>query len=116
MKTQIILLCTAVAMAFSAATVAATDAYLADRHAARQVTCNMCHTKSMNAKPEQQDCLKCHGGSYAELAKKTDKSDINPHDTHLGEADCTDCHSGHKKPKLVCDGCHEDFGNELRVP
>ncbi len=115
MKTQITLLCAAVAMAIAGAASAA-DGFLADRHAGRQVACTMCHTKSATSKPEQNDCLKCHGGSYAELAKKTDKTDINPHDTHLGEADCLECHSGHKKPKLVCDGCHEDFGNDLRVP
>ena len=44
---------------------------------------------------------------HAALAKQTESDDINPHDTHLGEAQCVTCHSGHKLPKLSCDNCHE---------
>lgn len=93
----------------------AADDFLADRHAKKGIACNMCHVKSPTEKPVMGDCLKCHGGSYAELAKRTDKGDLNMHETHLGEAQCSECHSGHKQPRLVCDSCHEDFGN-VRVP
>lgn len=54
-----------------------------------------------------QNCLKCHGGSYEKLAEQTAGGDINYHNTHLGPIACTECHQGHKPPKLVCDQCHE---------
>lgn len=46
--------------------------------------------------------------------KKTDESDINPHATHMGEPECSECHSGHKQPRLVCDNCHEF--TDIKVP
>lgn len=48
------------------------------------------------------------------LAARTDKNDINPHDSHLENLDCGACHHGHKKPVLACDECHE-FTN-IKVP
>jgi len=100
------LLCAAALLAGSVS--AADKPMLADRHVARGVTCQNCH---LGQKPtnevDMSTCLKCHGGSYAALAKQTESDDINPHDTHLGEAQCVTCHSGHKLPKLSCDNCHE---------
>ena len=61
--------------------------------------------KYFNVTP--QNCLKCHGGSYEKLAEQTAGGDINYHNTHLGPIACTECHQGHKPPKLVCDQCHE---------
>lgn len=88
--------------------------FLADRHAARQVPCTGCHKGAPNADVDMSMCLKCHGGSYAELAKSSESDDINPHDTHLGEAQCVTCHQGHKPPKLSCDNCHEF--PDIKVP
>ena len=88
------LLCAAALLAGSVS--AADKPMLADRHVARGVTCQNCH-------PGQKPT----SGSYAALAKQTESDDINPHDTHLGEAQCVTCHSGHKLPKLSCDNCHE---------
>ena len=41
----------------------------------------------------------------AKVAAKTDKNDINPHDSHV---------EGHKKPQLLCDQCREF--TKIRVP
>ena len=93
----------------------AAEHFLADRHIDRGLKCENCH---IGAKPDanvdMKTCLQCHGGSYAALAKKTESDDINPHDTHLGEAQCVTCHQGHKPPQLSCDNCHEFDG--IKVP
>lgn len=65
------------------------------------------------SKQFEYGCLKCHV-SYEKLAARTDKNDINPHDSHLENLDCGACHHGHKKPVLACDECHE-FTN-IKVP
>ncbi len=86
---------------------------LADRHAARGVSCQACHTQMPPKAPGNDACAACHGG-YAQLAKRTDKKDINPHDSHVEDPSCNQCHSGHKKPRLLCDQCHEF--TDIRVP
>ena len=93
----------------------AADAFLADRHVGRGLKCESCHN-SMPPKAQgvTKQCLACHGGSYAKLAEKTADADMNPHDTHLGEIECSDCHQGHKPPRLVCDQCHEF--RDMKVP
>ena len=87
--------------------------FLADRHAGRSVKCESCHKESPPKAPANAECLACHG-PMAKLAARTDKKDINPHASHVEEARCTECHSGHKKPKLLCDQCHEF--KDIRVP
>jgi len=94
-------------------TAGAAEGFLSDRHVGRGVTCESCHTTMPPKAVNGDTCLKCHG-PYSALAKKTDDKDINPHDTHLGEADCSLCHKGHKKPVLACDECHEF--RDMRVP
>lgn len=88
--------------------------FLADRHAERGVQCTGCHKGAPSADVDMTMCLQCHGGTYAELAKRTESEDINPHDTHLGEAQCVTCHRGHKPPQLSCDACHEF--TDIQVP
>lgn len=87
--------------------------WLADRHVERgNGECASCHPTQLSADVSSETCLKCHG-SYADLANKTSKGNINPHDNHMGEQPCTVCHQGHKPPQLICDGCHEF---SMRVP
>ncbi len=104
------------ALAFSiAGSACAADKFLADRHIDRGLKCQSCHTGAKpDANVDMKTCLQCHGGSYAALAKQTESDDINPHDTHLGEAQCVTCHQGHKPPRLSCDSCHEF--EDIRVP
>ncbi len=100
-------------LAFGSQCAFANGSMLADRHGARALKCEMCHKTQPPKIVKTEDCLACHG-SYEKLAERTDKNDINPHDSHVEDAACTDCHSGHKKPRLLCDQCHE-FTN-IKVP
>ncbi len=101
------------AMAFSLTAAAADGKMLADRHADRGVKCESCHTQMPPKAPANEACATCHGG-YAQLAKRTAKKDINPHDSHVEDPSCNQCHSGHKKPRLLCDQCHEF--TDIKVP
>lgn len=98
---------------FCAGSASAADKLLADRHMERLGKCEACHKTMPPKQLSSKDCLSCHG-SYEKLAARTDKNDINPHDSHLEDPDCGQCHRGHKKPLLACDECHE-FKN-IRVP
>jgi len=98
---------------FFATNVAAGD-FLADRHAQLGVKCAQCHSEKVPAKaPAMQKCLVCHGGSYEELAKLTEKKEINPHYTHIGDKECVVCHKGHKASELICNDCHKF---KIKVP
>ncbi len=51
-------------------------------------------------------CMTCHG-DYKKLANK--EKHFDPHASHLSDRspiNCTVCHTGHAKPKLVCNDCH----------
>ncbi len=108
------LLVTALFCALLGAESSSAAGFLADRHAARGAACASCHKDGPASAVDMTECLACHGGSYAKLAQRTDKSDINPHETHLGEAQCTACHAGHRAPQLACDNCHEF--PDIKVP
>lgn len=95
-------------------TAGAADKLLADRHAERGVKCESCHVSMPPAAiVKNEACLKCHV-SYEKIAERTDEGDINPHASHVEDASCAECHSGHKKPRLLCDQCHEF--TDIRVP
>ncbi|KPZ71754.1 Fumarate reductase flavoprotein subunit precursor [Shewanella sp. P1-14-1] len=75
--------------------------------------CQTCHVtgkmkdikKSMTDSQthENAQCQDCHG-SYADLVN--DKLEFDPHASHLGDINCTSCHTGHAKPELTCNNCH----------
>ena len=70
--------------------------------------CETCHAgQTQKAAPSQKTCLKCHG-SYEALAKKTAKpgEKFNPHDSHMGRIECTQCHSMHATSHYICRDCH----------
>ncbi|MCL1146150.1 flavocytochrome c [Shewanella sp. 10N.261.52.F9] len=52
---------------------------------------------------ENAQCKSCHG-SYEDLAN--DKLAFDPHTSHLGDINCTSCHTAHAKPQLTCNNCH----------
>lgn len=56
-----------------------------------------------------EKCTMCHG-SFDKLADK--KKHIDPHGSHLGNVNCTVCHSAHTAPKLICNDCHT-FNNKM---
>ncbi|MGV8084579.1 MAG: cytochrome c3 family protein [Coriobacteriia bacterium] len=56
-------------------------------------------------------CLKCHG-AYDDLAEKTadylGQPGVNPHEAHLGQLPCYDCHRMHDQSQMYCSNCHVD--------
>ena len=75
------------------------------KHAAKGVSCEACHkTKAPNGAAKASSCNACH--SYGDLAKKTEKVNPNPHDSHAGEIRCTLCHKEHKVSENYCIQCH----------
>ncbi|QYJ87079.1 flavocytochrome c [Shewanella mesophila] len=84
----------------------AKDQSLANFHADMD-SCQSCHSKPIKVSDsethENQQCRSCHG-SYEELANE--KLKFDPHASHLGDINCTSCHSGHSKPQLTCNNCH----------
>ena len=95
-----------VLFALSAQTFAA-DAFLADRHQAKGLKCDACHTAAPAKGVTLETCLKCHGGTYQKLAASTRKGEVNFHETHMGDTPCSECHKGHKASSLVCNECHD---------
>jgi fumarate reductase flavoprotein subunit len=94
-------------------TLAAEGAFLADKHKDRGTDCSGCHKKDL---PKQDVpmavCVGCHG-DYRKVAAKTDKLDPNPHESHLGAAECRKCHQAHKPSVNACNECHEF---DMKVP
>jgi hypothetical protein len=88
--------------------------FLADRHQAKGMNCATCHKESPpKAAVPSDTCMKCHGNAE-KLAEKTSAvKPANPHDSHLGEVACDQCHRGHKAPVNACAQCHT-FG--FKVP
>lgn len=84
------------------------NAYLAGLHKKNGVSCSDCHGTPLkvddNESALNQNCRNCHGG-FPGLAAKT-KEHINPHQSHLGETNCTACHKGHVASKAYCNYCH----------
>lgn len=54
----------------------------------------------------KEECLKCHR-SYESLAQRTSDLDPNPHESHLGEVDCSICHKSHTTSEVYCNQCHQ---------
>jgi nitrate/TMAO reductase-like tetraheme cytochrome c subunit len=93
---------------FALATIAVAGNHLADRHAQNGVECAGCHVEKVPSKaPKMDTCLKCHGGSYEELAKAPAEKKPNPHYTHVGDKECIVCNKGHKAPEFFCNDCHK---------
>ncbi len=92
--------------------------FLDARHYSGNITCTSCHDKDILGENtvENRRCLDCHG-PLAELVAKTtplEFSDRNPHNSHLGEINCTVCHAGHAESKIYCLECHPKF--EMKLP
>ncbi|QOX80755.1 flavocytochrome c [Trichlorobacter lovleyi] len=83
---------------------------LAELHKAKQIGCADCHgtakkiTVDDSEKGINQSCVGCHGDLEAVGAKA--KGPINPHKSHLGQPNCTACHSGHSRSQAYCLKCH----------
>lgn len=97
----------------------AASAYTDNMHAKASVTCANCHGKefpTFDVTVRNKKCLECHG-PMDQLAKKTEPpefKDRNPHQSHLGEIECTVCHKAHKESKVYCLDCHKKFEMTIR--
>lgn len=114
MKMYFCALVTALAASLTAINVSASDAkFLANRHVARGVTCEQCHTDVAKGtlkidKNRYEACVQCHGW-YDKVAAKTQPAnpeEMNPHSQHDGNLPCSTCHKGHKPGENYCANCH----------
>jgi hypothetical protein len=58
-----------------------------------------------------EKCLQCHEhNSYTDLASRTEwlveKIQRNPHKSHYGELECSNCHNMHRPSEDYCSQCH----------
>jgi hypothetical protein len=86
------------------------------KHLQLGLGCASCHavSKPSVAAPASA-CVKCHANSgdrYVGLGAKKYVGDggaiktVNPHQTHLVELPCTDCHKTHAASVIYCNECH----------
>lgn len=102
---------------------------LVSKHKAQGLGCESCHERDAATVKEEEKrykskdysdpieqrqyeaefCLKCHE-SYQAVAERTshlkEEWGRNPHESHLGEIDCSECHKMHGPSKFVCAECH----------
>jgi hypothetical protein len=81
---------------------------LPDHHAKAGVHCFDCHQEEKPTKKAvaSESCMTCHG-DYPAMKALTKDVKPNPHDSHLGEIPCTECHHQHQPPVAKCVECHE---------
>jgi fumarate reductase flavoprotein subunit len=86
---------------------AAQGASLAATHKDKKVSCGACHGKSTvvddNETVVNSQCISCHGTMKDKGAAA---ANINVHKSHLGDINCTVCHSGHTQSRAYCLKCH----------
>lgn len=110
---------------------------LVSAHAAAGLVCSDCHDRDAETVKQENSvyksgkyedplsereydadfCLRCHE-SYEAVAKRSaglkEKLGRNPHESHLGEIDCSQCHKMHRRSKFICSECHKsDYGKLL---
>ncbi|MBP7617347.1 MAG: cytochrome c3 family protein [Geothrix sp.] len=77
-------------------------------HAKAGVHCYDCHQEEKPSKKAvaSDSCMTCHG-DYPAMKVLTKDAKPNPHDSHLGEIPCTECHRQHQAPVVKCLECHQ---------
>lgn len=84
--------------------------FLAGTHVkGKTAACADCHgaAGTLNDTETQANiaCVSCHG-TLEDMGKVTNKTEINPHQSHLGKINCTACHGGHEPSAVYCNYCH----------
>ena len=81
---------------------------LPPHHVKAGVHCFDCHHEEKPTKKAvaSESCMVCHG-DYPAMRALTKDAKPNPHDSHLGEIACTECHRQHQPPVVMCLECHE---------
>jgi hypothetical protein len=77
-------------------------------HAKAGVHCYNCHHEEKPTKKAvaSDSCMTCHG-DYPAMKEVTRHLPVNPHDSHVGEIACTECHRQHQPPVVKCLECHQ---------
>ena len=117
------------------------DAYhdselLSHAHAKAKVECIDCHENGIGDKIQEtvwyvtddfddppykrafpnEMCTKCHNNIDEIVAKTSfEEGKVNPHNSHIGDLVCSDCHKMHDKSRAVCSDCH-DFAFLQELP
>jgi fumarate reductase flavoprotein subunit len=79
------------------------------KHVKAGVGCGDCHGAGAPTKaPKMAACVTCHG-DFPVVAALTKALPANPHDSHMDDPDCTECHRQHRPPVVKCQTCHADF-------
>jgi hypothetical protein len=79
------------------------------KHIEAGLVCSSCHQEDPPAKPPKMAvCVSCHG-DFSAMAEITKALPVNPHDSHMDDPDCTQCHRQHQPPVVKCLDCHPDF-------
>ena len=84
-------------------------AYLAGVHTKKGLDCAACHTTNVISDSETEinkQCVICHG-SLEQMGAETSTQSPNPHKSHIGQMQCTACHSGHVPSVAYCTNCHD---------
>lgn len=84
-------------------------AYLAGVHTKKGLDCAACHTTNVISDSETEinkQCAICHG-ALEQMGTKTSSQIPNPHKSHIGQMQCTACHSGHVPSVAYCTNCHD---------
>lgn len=108
-------LCAGAAFFASPAQAAANyDSELAGFHLKKGQDCQSCHPKGLQVSDSETEvnkqCVSCHGP----LEKLATGKKPDPHASHLGQIQCTTCHSGHVQSQSYCLACH-DFP-DMKIP
>lgn len=89
--------------------------HLAGFHQQKGLSCQSCHKDGLTVSDGEAEinrqCVACHGPAEKIPAPK---SGPNPHASHLGDIQCTACHSGHEVSQPYCLSCH-DFP-DMKIP
>ncbi len=75
-------------------------------HRLSGIACTDCHGTAKPAKaPDTAKCVSCHP-EYKKGPLQANKDLQNPHDSHMGDLDCSVCHHQHAKSENFCSQCH----------
>lgn len=78
----------------------------ADTHREHGIKCGACHPGKISGDVDmEKTCLSCHG-TYDDVVYMTSGANYNPHVSHMGKMECSDCHRAHKPSIDGCAACH----------
>lgn len=66
---------------------------------------------AVSSSADQKFCLRSGCHNQADIVAATQnwggQAGVNPHDSHLGTVQCSNCHSSHGTSNLMCNSCHD---------